>query len=780
MLRFQLCLFVSVFAMTASLSVADDGRHVPLDGQPNFRDIGGYKTSDGKTIKKGIVFRSGELPRLSDADVETLERLGVKTVVNFLTGVETKSRGKDRLPNGAREISLPIETDDGLAAAVEKARSTADFTTLPPTINAHIHRILPEEGRQQYASLFREIATSDDPLVFHCSHGVHRTGTAAAILLWSMGVPWETVREDYLLSNVYRKEEVEVRLARLKVLTAKSQGITPDEVDMTNINAFYKLEGKYIDASRDQILKEYGSVERYLTDGLGLGREEIQALRQRLLESSENTASAMKASNDFAIEVYRQLAVQDENKGRNLFFSPYSIFVALTMTAEGARGETAKQMGTAIRLPDEVKQTGDNREERPWKMEPIHSGIASLNQKLMGEKDSAETAARRARVKTLQTKLAALKQQTKRLQDERKWDDLFESQKQERTIVNELNEQLAGLDQYEIRVANALWGEKSYPFDNRYVDTINRFYSTGGMFAVDFKHAYEEARLEINEWVEKQTSERIKDLIPRGALDEYTRLVLANAIYFKGEWSTPFQEERTKDNDFTRADATTVEVPMMHASRLSVGRYAAFNGDGSYFETPARIRRGQDPKELYPESDGFAMIQLPYKGGDLSMVVIAPNSADNLSVIEGQLTADKLSNWVGKLRQRETSIDLPKFKLETSYRLNEALQHLGMKRAFVDPRNPDSGAQFGGMTTSSDIMDQLYISLVLHKAFVEVNEKGTEAAAATAIAMPAATALPEDFPFTPEFKADRPFLFLIRDNDSGCILFVGRMMDPAA
>ena len=174
------------------------------------------------------------------------------------------------------------------------------------------------------------------------------------------------------------------------------------------------------------------------------------------------------------------------------------------------------------------------------------------------------------------------------------------------------------------------------------------------------------------------------------------------------------------------------------------------------------------------------MIQLPYKGGELSMVVIAPNSADNLSVIEGQLTAEKLSNWVGKLRQRETSIDLPKFKLETSYRLNEVLQQLGMKRAFVDPRNPALGAQFGGMTTSSNVMDQLYISLVLHKAFVEVNEKGTEAAAATAIAMPAATALPEDFPFTPEFKADRPFLFLIRDNDSGCILFVGRMMDPAA
>jgi protein-tyrosine phosphatase len=255
-----------------------------LEGQPNFRDIGGYKTTSGKTVKRGLVFRSGELPRLTDEDVAKLERLGIRTVVNFLTEVETKSRGKDRLPDGTHEISLPIETDDGLAAAVEQARRTADFSTLPPTINPEIHRILVHDARQQYATLLREIARTDAPFVFHCSHGVHRTGAATAILLWGLGVPWQTVRKDYLLSNEFRKHEIEKRLTQLRDLAAKKQGISPQQVDMTNVNAFYILKGEYIDATRDEILKQYGSIGDYLTEGLGLTAGEIEQLRDALLE----------------------------------------------------------------------------------------------------------------------------------------------------------------------------------------------------------------------------------------------------------------------------------------------------------------------------------------------------------------------------------------------------------------------------------------------------------------------------------------------------------------
>ena len=266
-----------------SQAYADD-RHVPLDGQPNFRDVGGYKTEDGKKVKRGLVFRSGELPRLTDEDVVKLDRLGIKTVVNFLTADEVKSRGKDRLPDSACEISQPIDSEGGLATAANEARSTGDFSKLQTSINPDIHRILVDAARSQYATLFKEIARTRDPLVFHCSHGVHRTGTATAILLWGLGVPWETVRKDYLLSNKHRKAETERRFGQLRALAAKHQKVPPEKVDMTNIKAFYILEGEYIDATRDEILKNYSSIDGYLTKGLELTKRDIERLRDRLLE----------------------------------------------------------------------------------------------------------------------------------------------------------------------------------------------------------------------------------------------------------------------------------------------------------------------------------------------------------------------------------------------------------------------------------------------------------------------------------------------------------------
>ncbi len=282
--RLLLLVTYSIIAAITYEAAAEDWRHVPLQGQPNFRDVGGYRTSGGKSVKRGVVFRSGRMPRLTDNDIAKVQQLGIQTVVNFLTPEEIKSSGKNRLPPGAREILHPIDSDGGLAVMVLEARKNGDFSKVPPDINPKIHRVLVGDASEQYAAALRDILRADAPIVYHCSHGIHRTGGMTAILLWALGVPWDTVREDYLLSNACRKEEVKTRLEYFRGLAAKNQRIAPEKVDMTNVNAFYILKGDYIDATRDEILKEYGSIEKYLTDGLGLTADEIQQLRSKLLE----------------------------------------------------------------------------------------------------------------------------------------------------------------------------------------------------------------------------------------------------------------------------------------------------------------------------------------------------------------------------------------------------------------------------------------------------------------------------------------------------------------
>jgi protein-tyrosine phosphatase len=277
-------------ATTASVLAGDAQRHVSLGGQSNFRDLGGYQTADGREVKSGEVFRSGELPRLSDADVVRLDAIGVRSVVNFLTPAEIEQRGEDRLPEGVEELSAPIAGGgDDLALLVLEARKTGDFSDIPPELNADIHRILINQANREYATLLRALADpANRPLVFHCSHGVHRIGTAAAILLSVLGAPWETVREDYLLSNHYRADEIDRRLAELRALAAESQGVPPDAVDTTNMEAFYRLQGAYIDASLDEAIQQHGSMDAYVRDGLGLTEAEIEALREQLLVPSQS------------------------------------------------------------------------------------------------------------------------------------------------------------------------------------------------------------------------------------------------------------------------------------------------------------------------------------------------------------------------------------------------------------------------------------------------------------------------------------------------------------
>ena len=279
-------------ATTPVPATAEPERHVALDGQPNFRDLGGYETADGRTVRWGEVYRSGELPRLSDDDEAKLEELEIQTVVSFLTEKEIEARGPDRLPNGVAPSRWPLPMEAGnlgdLTAVVNEARKTGDFSR---GAGGHQPRYPPAVDGRGAASTTRPCCAGDfaepanRPLVFHCSHGVHRTGTATAILLAALGVPWETVREDYLLSNTYRQEEIDHRLAQLRDLHAENTGVaTPEEVDTTNMDAFYILQPAYIDAALQQAVEDYGSMEAYIRDGLGISDEEVEQLRSQLLE----------------------------------------------------------------------------------------------------------------------------------------------------------------------------------------------------------------------------------------------------------------------------------------------------------------------------------------------------------------------------------------------------------------------------------------------------------------------------------------------------------------
>jgi protein-tyrosine phosphatase len=186
----------------------ESARHISLQGQVNFRELGGYHTRDGRKVKWGQVYRSGRLAKLTEEDVDALANLGIKTIVNLLTEDDIDVYGRDRVPIGVREISLPIDSSAAtdLANTINESMQTGDFRKVPNELNSEIHRVLIHDGKHKYATLLREIANPESrPLVFHCSHGVHRTGTGAAILLSSLGVNWDIVREDYLLSNRYRK-----------------------------------------------------------------------------------------------------------------------------------------------------------------------------------------------------------------------------------------------------------------------------------------------------------------------------------------------------------------------------------------------------------------------------------------------------------------------------------------------------------------------------------------------------------------------------------------------
>lgn len=290
----------------------------------------------------------------------------------------------------------------------------------------------------------------------------------------------------------------------------------------------------------------------------------------------------------------------------------------------------------------------------------------------------------------------------------------------------------------QLSVANALWPHIDYPFLPAFLELVEANYGVS-LSALDYVADPEGARQQINTWAEAQTQGKIKDLIPPNIITELTRLVLTNAIYFKGNWASQFDPARTQDAPFTVQPGQQVVVPMM-AQKLECG---------------------------YGEAEGVQVLELPYVGDTLSLVVLLPTAVDGLAALEAQLTPAALGRWTQRLWQTEVQVFLPRFKVEAAFQLNDALKALGMVDAFSDLR-----ANFAGL----DGKAWLVISAVLHKAFVEVNEEGAEAAAATAVVMAMRAAARSE----PIFRADHPFLFLIRENSTGSVLFLGRVADPAA
>ncbi len=477
--------------------------------------------------------------------------------------------------------------------------------------------------------------------------------------------------------------------------------------------------------------------------------------------------AASAATNGLAVNLYRQLAAREEG---NLFLSPWSISTALAMAAEGARGETAAEMRRTLHFGDGPLAT-------------VHASFAALQQRLIAGAGSVPKATR-DRIAALREQLAKQNSAVAAAEQRSDWDQTRTASRDARQTAAELNQLLATVDCYDLRAANSLWGDRGAALLPDFLGTLDRHYGTGGANLVDFRGDCEGARRQINGWVADRTEQRILDLIPAGGVSALTRLVLTNAVYFRGEWQQPFEKHNTADADFQRSNGEKVVVRLMRDPWRDDVPYAAFTSTGDYFDTPQTVPAdGSVLAATYPDGGGFQAIELPYKGGDLAMVLLLPRSHDGLAKLEQLLTADQLTKWLGKLNSRDVDTALPRFQQRSQFDLGASLQALGMARAFVDPIT-GAGAQFEGINGAEDLSQKLFVGAVFHQAFVEVTEKGTEAAAATAVMMaPTAAAMPrkvEMVAFRPVFRADRPFLFLIRDTKSGAILFLGRVLAPKA
>ena len=305
-----------------------------------------------------------------------------------------------------------------------------------------------------------------------------------------------------------------------------------------------------------------------------------------------------------------------------------------------------------------------------------------------------------------------------------------------RDLISQLNAVQKETD-VELRVANAIWVQKGYQFLNEFFRIVQQYYRAD-LMQVDFSSAAESARQAINAWVEQQTNEKIKDLLPPKVLNALTRLVLVNAIYFKGFWDNQFKSRDTREMEFWLLTEAAVKVPMMH----------------------------QEHQFGYWENEWLQIMEMPYKEESLSLIVLLPKEKTGITDLEQKLNFENMTAWQSRLRKRKVIVFFPKFKIESQFSLGQTLASMGMPDAF-DPERADFSAMVG--------QKELYISAVIHKAFLEVNEEGSEAAATTGVVV-SVTSIAQSPPI---FKADHPFVFFIRDNKSQSILFLGRVLNPA-
>ncbi len=290
----------------------------------------------------------------------------------------------------------------------------------------------------------------------------------------------------------------------------------------------------------------------------------------------------------------------------------------------------------------------------------------------------------------------------------------------------------------ELNIANSIWPQPKYPFREDFLKLLKQDYGAT-VTPLDYGHNAQQARVTINRWVDGQTRHKINEIIGPGVLDDLTRMVLVNAIYFKGTWATPFPKHATRSDTFYPRPDTHISVPFMHVSDTF----------------------------RYGKNDQLQLISLPYIGDKLEMLILLSRDRDGIGQLEKDLNTANLSAWTSMMGVEEVDVALPKFKITSEFGLAETLRAMGMEDAF-DPRKAD----FSGMDGK---LHWLYVSAVLHKAYVDVYEKGTEAAAATGVSMVAA-ALPMASP--KQFRADHPFIFMIRDSTTGSILFLGRVARP--
>ncbi|OGN97693.1 MAG: serine protease [Chloroflexi bacterium RBG_13_51_36] len=398
--------------------------------------------------------------------------------------------------------------------------------------------------------------------------------------------------------------------------------------------------------------------------------EVLQSDKERITSPdvlTDEQALLVEGNSAFAFELYRAL----RGKEGNLFYSPYSISLALAMTYAGARGETAQQMADTLQF---LLEQAKLHPAFNW----LDAKLASRGQGVQGKDGEG----------------------------------------------------------FRLNVVNAIWGRKGATFLPAFLDALAENYGAG-LRILDFIREAEKSRIIINDWVSNQTEGRIEDLIPQGAIDALTRLVLTNAIYFNAAWAYPFDEGLTADGPFYLLDGGQVTVPMMRETE-------AFG---------------------YTDGEGYQAVELLYDGGELSMVALLPESGE-FQAFEETLNAQQVSDIIAGLRLTQVTLTMPKFEFESEFSLNDALSEMGMPIAFSE-----GDADFSGMTGERTT----FISHVIHKAFVAVDEAGTEAAAATAVIMRDSAILEPDV----EVMIDRPFIFLVRDIETGSILFVGRVLNPS-